>query len=392
MNRSRPEEMSPRRLACPLLATILLLALLLPGTGAAAAETAGGRFTLLVTHPSAGELRNLAGLVKRGYLKVPGLQVRGIYHASEWEDYQPSRSFVVEEGPDWMEIEELDCDLPRTRVYSRNDCSRVFEQLFAAADGIIFTGGPDIPPELYGEKTRLTTVIEDPQRHYFEISLLAHLLGSPRAPALKPLLARRPRFLVLGLCLGMQSMNVAGGGTLIQDIPSQLYGVQTLEAGKRLPADKVHRSLAAPLYPAPGVGWAVIHPIRIAAGWPAAAALLPGGKGGLVRVVSLHHQAVGRLGRDLQVWAASLDGKVIEGIHHRRWPAVLGVQFHPEKDIIYNHKRIYLASAEASVTNYVAAWFSADTRAQAFHRAFWKMIGAMLRASAESRTAGNGDS
>jgi len=372
-----------------LAAAALLGVWLLVAAGVRAAEPPPQQVTLLLTHPSRGELGNIAGLVRRGLLRVPGLRVRGIYHSSEWDDYQPARSFISEEAPEWMEIEELTCSLPEDRVFAGNDCSRVFGQLVEEADGIIFPGGPDIPPALYGEKTRLTTVIENPPRHRFEISLLVHLLGSPRAPALRPLLERRPRFLVLGLCLGMQSLNVASGGTLVQDIPSQLYGVQTFEEGLRLPADRVHRSYRAPLRPAQGVGWAVVHPVRIDASWPAAAALLPGGRGGVVRVVSLHHQALGRLGRDLQVWATSLDGKVVEGVHHRRYPAVLGVQFHPEKDILYDADHIYLAQPEAGQSNYIAAWYAGDARARAFHRAFWKMIGERLRASAAARPPAN---
>jgi len=361
---------------------LLVLLALLPGwhhTRALAEETAKTT-TVLLTHPRERELRNIAGLVERGLLKVPGLRLVGIHHAQEYEDYDDSREYTEGKAPDWIELESISCDLAEDKLFEKNGCTPVFEKLFAESAAVIFTGGPDIQPRLYGIETRLTTRIEDPPRHLFEISFLAHLVGSRRAQNNEALLRNRPDYVILGLCLGMQSLNVASGGTLIQDIPSMIYGIKTLEDGQKLPRAKTHRSFLAPLDPAPGVGWAAIHPVRFVRKSVVTRTLLPEGR--VVNVVSLHHQAVGRLGKGLEVLATSLDGKVIEALVHRKYPAVIGVQFHPERSILWDAEHEYRKSPGSAEHNYVAAWFAGDEKARAFHEAFWKMISEWIVKSA----------
>ncbi|HUU01119.1 MAG TPA: gamma-glutamyl-gamma-aminobutyrate hydrolase family protein [Myxococcota bacterium] len=351
------------------LACLLLIALPLP---VPAAEPAL-RVNILITHPRASELENFARLVERGLLQVPGLRLTGIYSSQESEDYQDARNYVLGRAPGWIHLRKISCELSSEKVFGRNDCSPIFDKLFADSAGIVFTGGPDIPPSLYGQKTLLTTVIEDPPRHWFEISFLYHLLGGDRGEKRVPLLTRRPAYMVLGLCLGMQSINVATGGTLVQDIPSHIYGVKTFEDGLRLPDEKVHRSFSAPLYPAAGEGWAVVHPIRLTGGADFTKTLLP--EGGTVSVLSLHHQAIAGLGRGLDVWATSEDGKVIEAIRHSKYPGMIGVQFHPEKEILFD--------AGPSPAQHIAVWFEGDRRAQAFESSFWKMISKKVLESAK---------
>ena len=341
---------------------------------------AGEPVTVLITHPDADELRNIKKLVDRGLLKVPDLQLVGVYHADEWEDYEGARNFIAGQIDSWMELKKISCKLDDQSIYRKNECTPVFRELFDKSHGVIFTGGPDIPPVLYGEKTLLTTVIEDPPRHMFEISFLVHLLGSSRNKKIKPFLAKRPDYVVLGLCLGLQSINVAAGGTLIQDIPSEVYRVKTFEAGLKLPAAKVHRSYSRPLNPALGVGNAALHPVKFKGRSELVKALVPDGKP--VKVVSLHHQGIEKLGRGLLVLATSLDGKVIEAIRHRKFPGVLGIQFHAEKDLMWEPDSVYLEEEDAQVPNYVAEWFQKDLRAQAFIEAFWRLVGERIKKSA----------
>ena len=350
---------------------VLLLALPAP---------AGEPVTVLITHPDTDELRNIKKLVDRGLLKVPDLHLVGVYHADEWEDYEGARNFVAGQTGGWMELKEISCKLDGQSVFKMNECTPVFRELFDESHGVIFTGGPDIPPVLYGEKTLLTTVIADPPRHMFEISLLFHLLGGSRNPKFKPFLAERPDYVVLGLCLGLQSINVAAGGTLIQDIPSEVYRVKTFEAGLKLPAAKVHRSYSRPLNPALGVGNAVIHPVKLKGRSELVKALVPDGKP--VKVLSLHHQGIQKLGRGLAVLATSLDGKIIEAVRHKKFPGVLGIQFHAEKDLMWEPDSIYLEEENAQVPNYVAEWFKNDQRAQKFIEAFWHLIGERIKKSA----------
>ncbi len=349
-----------------------------PGPAAEAAGRSTEPVVVLLTAPRAGELANIVNLVEKGLLDVPRLRVLGIYHRDELEDYSDSQGYCA--GNDWMDLRRLDCRLSEGDVYRQNDCSDEFAELFRESVGAIFTGGPDIPPALYGQETRLTTEIEDPARHYFEISFLFHLLGSSRDPKAKPLLESRPGYVVLGLCLGMQSMNVAAGGTLIQDIPSDLYGVASFEQGLRLSPDNVHRSFYAPLFPAPDVGRAVVHPIVFVKGSAPAKRLLP--VGGEVRVLSIHHQAVGKLGQGLEVLARSKDGKVIEALRHTKYPALLGVQFHPEKELLWSKSAVYREGPDSPPANHVAGWFLSDPGAEAFVKNFWKLAGELIQESA----------
>jgi len=352
----------------------LLFVLLL----AQAAESA----TVLITHPRADELRNIKDLIDRGLLKVPGLRLVGIYHADEWEDYEDARQFIAEHAGDWAELKEVSCKLDVESVYRKNDCTATFKELFNSSQAAIFTGGPDIPPVLYGEKTLLTTVIEDPPRHMFEVSFLFHLLGGGRNQKFKPFLQKRPDYVVLGLCLGLQSINVATGGSLIQDIPSEVYNVKTFEDGLKLPAAKVHRSYSRPLNPALGVGTAAIHPVRFKGGSKLSKDLATGKEP--VKVVSLHHQGIEKLGQGLVVLATSLDGKIIEAVGHKKFSGVLGIQFHAEKNLMWEPDTIYLEEENAQVPNYVAEWFQKDQRARNFIEAFWRLIGERINQSAGS--------
>ena len=86
------------------------------------------------------------------------------------------------------------------------------DQFLDLVDGIIFSGGPDVDPILYGEQPRPQQGGIDPLRDEVEISL-----GKKALTGDKP---------VLGICRGLQVLNVAGGGTLIQDIPSQVKDAQ----------------------------------------------------------------------------------------------------------------------------------------------------------------------
>jgi putative glutamine amidotransferase len=356
----------------------LLLILLL-----AAPSLAGEPVTVLITHPRADELRNIKKLVDRGLLKVPDLHLVGVYHANEWENYEDARDFIAGQIDSWMELKEISCKLDTKSIYRENDCTATFKELFKSSRAVIFTGGPDIPPILYGEKTLLTTVIEDPPRHIFEISFLFHLLGGSRNKKFKPFLTERPDYVVLGLCLGLQSINVATGGTLIQDIPSEVYRIKTFEAGLKLPAAKVHRSYSRPLSPALGVGNAAIHPVKFKGRSELVKALVPDKKP--VMVISLHHQAIEKLGRGLMVLATSLDGKIIEAIGHKKFPGVLGIQFHAEKDLMWEPDSVYLEEENARVPNYVAEWFQKDQRARTFIQAFWRLVGDRIQKCAGAK-------
>ena len=159
-----------------------------------------------------------------------------------------------------------------------------FAEIAARADGVLFTGGVDLDPALYGEETVNDTVEISHDRDALEMALFRELL--PR------------RIPMLGICRGIQTLNVALGGSLWQDIPAQLPGAP------------VHR----------GVKHEVI----------AEADSLAGSIFGTrFRTNSFHHQAVKEPGKGVRVTARAEDG-VIEAIEHETLP-IWGFQWHPER-------------------------------------------------------------
>lgn len=164
------------------------------------------------------------------------------------------------------------------------DDDRVLQAYLEKLDGLVLIGGDDIPPQAYGEEPHETVKPLTPERYEFERKLIARWLASG-----KPL---------LGVCLGMQFANVVAGGTMIQDIPSEI--------GRTVDHRKHHR-------------------VRIEPG--SSLANILGGEE--ASVLSSHHQAVDGLGRDLRVIAHSEDG-VAEAMERTDGGFGLFVQWHPE--------------------------------------------------------------
>ncbi|MFQ6036941.1 MAG: gamma-glutamyl-gamma-aminobutyrate hydrolase family protein, partial [Sedimentisphaerales bacterium] len=153
-------------------------------------------------------------------------------------------------------------------------------------DGLVLVGGADIPPSAYGQQPHETIRVLPSQRYNFERKLISLWLADG-----KP---------VLGVCLGMQFTNVVSGGTLIQDIPSQV-GTKVVHRGNK-----------------------VYHWVKIEPGTFLAKIL------GTNRafVYSNHHQAVKDVGKGLKIVARSDDG-VIEALQRADRGFGLFVQWHP---------------------------------------------------------------
>jgi putative glutamine amidotransferase len=167
------------------------------------------------------------------------------------------------------------------------NAAEVVEQL----DGILLAGGEDCDPALYNEERHPTvTDTMDPRRQSndFALAKAARQRGIP----------------TLGVCLGMQMMNVAAGGTLVQDIDS---AVDTDIQHASRPENRGR------------------HDVLIEEG-TRLASILPAVE---LNVNSSHHQAVGMLGEGLRITAHAPD-KVVEGLEDPRHPFYVGVQWHPE--------------------------------------------------------------
>ena len=165
----------------------------------------------------------------------------------------------------------------------------------ADCDGLLLTGGVDVAPSIYGED-RHPTVETDETRDAYELALAREAL--------------RRDLPVLAICRGAQVLNVAAGGTLIQDIPSSMpsAGEHQIERPKN----------------------AVAHTVVVETGTCLAHLLenkLDGGR--TIPVNSRHHQSVKEVAPEFVVSATAPDG-VIEAIEKPAAPFCIGVQWHPE--------------------------------------------------------------
>ena len=182
------------------------------------------------------------------------------------------------------------------------------EQLLEVLDGLVLTGGVDVDPQLYGESPIPNLGKVDPKRDHFEMEITRKALSIG-----KPILA---------ICRGHQVLNVALGGTLYQDVPSQVEG-------------SIKHYAKTPLYyPS--------HSVEVKEG-----SRLHGmfGKEEL-GVNSFHHQAVKDLGEGLVARAWAPDG-VIEAMELPGDAFVLGVQWHPERMIDGEMLKIFQGFVQA---------------------------------------------
>lgn len=156
-------------------------------------------------------------------------------------------------------------------------------------DGLLLPGGPDIDPALYGEKKEPACGEPNVHRDDLETRLLRIFLETGRP--------------ILGICRGLQVLNVVRGGTLLQDIaPTQTAPHSDFLRRKR-----------------------GVHAVTVTPGSLLSTAL--GAES--ARVNSMHHQAAGRVGEGLAVTARSEDG-YIEALELPDHPFCLAVQWHPE--------------------------------------------------------------
>ncbi len=340
--------------------------------------------TIAVLYPSVGTIEDLVILRQERLIDIPNLVVVGVYHEKEKTDYAKAKAYVEAENLDWLTFHPVSAPLSADNLFQKNACSAEFETIFEQVDGIIFFGGPDIPPYLYQEKTSLLTEITDPVRHFLELSFIFHLLGGSQDAKFRPLLDRRDRFPVFGICLGCQSLNVGTGGTLTQDIWSETYDRSFLEDVITLGPENWHWSPFTRLYPHELLFSNAFHSLKLepvgkfcsAMGFDQTARPM---------VLSAHHQQVEKLGRGFRVIAASLDGKVIEGIEHDRFANVLGVQFHPEFHILYDPEGRYRFTPEDRKSVSLPAFLAAHPPSLDFHKKIWAWVSAGWREESRRR-------
>ena len=184
------------------------------------------------------------------------------------------------------------------------------QQLLDLIDGLMLAGGADIDPSCYAQEPHPETVDTVPERDVFEIAL-ARAAIERDVP-------------VLGICRGMQLINVACGGTLLQHLPEHL-------------GHQEHRRVLGSFDGAD-------HEVLLSEG-----SLAAGAAGEIAHATkSHHHQGVDRLGRGLVVSGTSTLDELPEAVELRDRRFVLGVQWHPEADPASNVVAAFVAAARES--------------------------------------------
>lgn len=291
-----------------------------------------GHLVLLI-HPTVYQIKQYTFLQAEGYFP-DSICFVGVYSKQEAYDYSESHDWVQENNLTFW-FYAVDGKIDKESVFETNPCTAEFEWLFSISDGAIFNGGPDIQASVYGNETSLLTGITDPGRHFFEISFLSHLLRGSASDKYNPLLEKKPDYPLLAICLGMQTMNVACGGTLTQDIPTEIYQIQTVEKVLKQDFDEQHRNYLLNLDPmADSMTGGKLHHIIYSIENPFGAQ-----KGYPYLTYSYHHQAIGKTGDHLIITATSTDQKVPESIRHLKFRNVAGIQFHPEFTPLYDPEK-----------------------------------------------------
>jgi len=194
--------------------------------------------------------------------------------------------------PDYEESVHRAGGEPRVLDYARDEV----DQVLSWCDGVLVPGGIDIDPAAYGDARHPSVTEVEPARDAYEAALIRAAIAADR-----PLLA---------ICRGLQMLNVAMGGSLVQDLPSQM------------PSDVKHavnnpkNAIAHEVWVTPGsLLWTLMRESLEA--------------GDALKVNSRHHQAVQRLAAGFEITATAPDG-TIEAIERTGARFCLGVQWHPE--------------------------------------------------------------
>lgn len=190
-------------------------------------------------------------------------------------------------------------------IKNRDDVKCLLERM----DGLLLTGGDDVPPARYGEERREKTYCVHADKDVFD-NLLLQLALEKQKP-------------ILALCYGAQLINVAYGGSLIQDVPSE---VKTAISHKPAKGEKCSHSVSIEKN-------TLLHKIIGA---------------DALDTNSAHHQAVKRLGKGLKATARASDG-IIEAFECEGYPFLVAVQWHPERlTIDTRHAALFKALVGAS--------------------------------------------
>lgn len=317
-------------------------------------------------NPSTGSLGNALNLIEKGYLHADSIVIVGLLHKTQETTLKATRNYVQNNGLTNVELFVIQGDISLDSLFMENACTPEFREIFEKTDAVIRFGGADIVPKIYGEETFLTTELVH-KGHNWEISFLYHLLGGFQNPDYKPFLEEKLDYPVLGICLGMQELNVATGGSLYQDIPFHIYGKTTFESLLKLGSENIHKNYWNRMDNENDYSFIHFHPITISEG----SFLKFKGISENPVVASVHHQSPKKIGKGFRVAATSMDGKVVEALQHTRFKNVYGIQFHTDFSSLYTDDAAFTVSPSETHT------LNDDTRL--FHKLFWEDFSKRLK-------------
>ncbi len=331
---------------------------------------------IILCDPTVSRIKTIEYLTNAKLLKIKKNKVKfvGVYFDDQNYDFGKTKKYIEENHLNNFFLQEISGELNEDNLFEANNVSDQLKKVFNNSIGIFFFGGPDIPPGIYGEENT-HSVVTDPERHYFENTFMYHLLGGYQDENFVPFLAQRPDYMVTGFCLGMQTMNVATGGTLIQDMPAELFGATTPEATVKIGRLNLHRNYWQEIARDSLFMGCNLHSIKFTEN-PFFGEVVDVQKQSTPLIYSSHHQAADKLGKGLEATCLSPDGKIAEGLVHSKYHNVFAVQFHPEVSALYEDMYVRKFQPEDEPKTYHNIIGQSSVR---FHEKYWAHISHVLK-------------
>ncbi len=336
------------------------------------------RSYILLANPTKNNIQTVNFLLKNKLLNLNTKKIGfvGIYHKDQNYNFETTAEYLQKEGIQYIGLHEIKEPITESELFQKNRLTKELKELFEISIGIFFFGGPDIPPSIYGEENTLS-VVTDTERHYFESTFLFQLLGGYQDTLFIPFLEANPKYFITGFCLGLQTMNVATGGTLIQDIPAEVYDATTPRETINTGQEKMHRNYWQKISEDPQLAGINFHTIRFTE-HPFFKKQVKTGRIISPLVYSSHHQAVEKLGKGLEVTAFSADSQIVEGLAHQHYPHVFSVQFHPEVPALYENREQHKIKPDDEPFTYHQLLGKENLK---FHKKYWKYISRAIKKS-----------